>query len=180
MRIVFILLEALLFFSCHHRQSTELLKIKPIDELRPVIPISDFADSIAFIQLDNRLLLSSYGNSCFTDSFFVVSVAEGILKYSYTGEFLMKIGEIGQGPMEYNRNKLMAIDTRNKRIRVYSIPEKVMIDYSYDGVFLNRVHYDLPDDTYGYPTMMRVLAKKSYFFLTINVRFIRSLLLGDK
>lgn len=164
MRIVFILLEALLFFSCNHRQSTELLKIKPIDELRPVIPISDFADSIAFIQLDNRLLLSSYGNSCFTDSFFVVSVAEGILKYSYTGEFLMKIGGIGQGPMEYNRNKLMTIDTCNKRIRVYSIPEKVMIDYSYDGGFWNRVHYDLPDDTYGYPTMMRVLANKCYFF----------------
>ena len=72
----------------------------------------------------------------------------------------MKIGEIGQGPMEYNRNKLMAIDTRNKRIRVYSIPEKVMIDYSYDGVFLNRVHYDLPDDTYGYPTRVLVLANK--------------------
>ena len=51
MRIVFILLEALLFFSCNHRQSTELLKIKPIDELRPVIPISDFADSISLYSL---------------------------------------------------------------------------------------------------------------------------------
>ena len=61
----------------------------------------------------------------------------------------MKIGEIGQGPMEYNRNNLMTIDIRNKRIRVYSIQEKVMIEYSYDGDFLNRVHFDLPDDTFG-------------------------------
>ena len=29
----------------------------------------------------------------------------------------------------------MTIDIRNKRIRVYSIPEKVMIEYSYDGAF---------------------------------------------
>ena len=78
----------------------------------------------------------------------------------------MKIGEIGQGPMEYNRNNLMTIDIRNKRIRVYSIPEKVMIEYSYDGDFLNRVHFDLPDDTFGYPTTMRVLANKCYFFYT--------------
>lgn len=53
-----------------------------------------------------------------------------------------------------------------KRIRVYSIPEKVMIEYSYDGDFLNRVHFDLPDDTFGYPTTMRVLANKCYFFYT--------------
>ena len=164
MKIVFILLEVFLFFSCNHRQSTELLKIKPIDELLTEIPVSEFADSVSLIQLDNRFLLASYGNPCFTDSFFLVTVADGVLKYSYTGELLMKIGGIGQGPMEYNRNNLMTIDIRNKRIRVYSIPEKVMIEYSYDGAFLNRVHFDLPDDTFGYPTMMRVLANKCYFF----------------
>lgn len=166
MKIVFILLEVFLFFSCNHRQSTELLKIKPIDELLTEIPVSEFADSVSLIQLDNRFLLASYGNPCFTDSFFLVTVADGVLKYSYTGELLMKIGEIGQGPMEYNRNNLMTIDIRNKRIRVYSIPEKVMIEYSYDGDFLNRVHFDLPDDTFGYPTTMRVLANKCYFFYT--------------
>ena len=47
----------------------------------------------------------------------------------------MKIGGIGQAPMEYNRNKLMAVDTCNKRIRVYSIPEKVMINYLMMGCF---------------------------------------------
>lgn len=166
MKIVFILLEVFLFFSCNHRQSTELLKIKPIDELLTEIPVSEFADSVSLIQLDNRFLLASYGNPCFTDSFFLVTVADGVLKYSYTGELLMKIGGIGQGPMEYNRNNLMTIDIRNKRIRVYSIPEKVMIEYSYDGAFLNRVHFDLPDDTFGYPTTMRVLANKCYFFYT--------------
>ena len=166
MKIVFILLEVFLFFSCNHRQSTELLKIKPIDELLTEIPVSEFADSVSLIQLDNRFLLASYGNPCFTDSFFLVTVADGVLKYSYTGELLMKIGEIGQGPMEYNRNNLMTIDIRNKRIRVYSIQEKVMIEYSYDGDFLNRVHFDLPDDTFGYPTTMRVLANKCYFFYT--------------
>ena len=128
MKIVFILLEVFLFFSCNHRQSTELLKIKPIDELLTEIPVSEFADSVSLIQLDNRFLLASYGNPCFTDSFFLVTVADGVLKYSYTGELLMKIGEIGQGPMEYNRNNLMTIDIRNKRIRVYSIQEKVMIE----------------------------------------------------
>lgn len=166
MKIVFILLEVFLFFSCNHRQSTELLKIKPIDELLTEIPVSEFADSVSLIQLDNRFLLASYGNPCFTDSFFLVTVADGVLKYSYTGELLMKIGEIGQGPMEYNRNNLMTIDIRNKRIRVYSIQEKVMIEYSYDGDFLNRAHFDLPDDTFGYPTTMRVLANKCYFFYT--------------
>lgn len=166
MKIVFILLEVFLFFSCNLRQSTELLKIKPIDELLTEIPVSEFADSVSLIQLDNRFLLASYGNPCFTDSFFLVTVADGVLKYSYTGELLMKIGGIGQGPMEYNRNNLMTIDIRNKRIRVYSIPEKVMIEYSYDGAFLNRVHFDLPDDTFGYPTTMRVLANKCYFFYT--------------
>ena len=160
------MLEVFLFFSCNHRQSTELLKIKPIDELLTEIPVSEFADSVSLIQLDNRFLLASYGNPCFTDSFFLVTVADGVLKYSYTGELLMKIGGIGQGPMEYNRNNLMTIDIRNKRIRVYSIPEKVMIEYSYDGAFLNRVHFDLPDDTFGYPTTMRVLANKCYFFYT--------------
>lgn len=164
MKLYFLLIATLLFFSCNQRQSTGLLEIKPIDELLAEIPISEFADSISLIQLDNSLLLSSYGSPCFTDSFFVVSVAEGVLKYSYMGEFLMKIGGIGQAPMEYNRNKLMAVDTSNKRIRVYSIPEKVMISYSYDGAFLSRVRYDLPDDTYGYPTMMRILGNKCYFF----------------
>lgn len=164
MELYFLLIATFLFFSCNHRQSTELLEIKPIDELLTEIPISEFADSLSLIQLDNRLLLSNYGNPCFTDCFFVVSVAEGVLKYSYMGEFLMKIGGIGQAPMEYNRNKLMAVDACNKRICVYSIPEKVMVSYSYDGAFLSRVHYDLPDDTYGYPTMMRILGNKCYFF----------------
>lgn len=164
MKQLFLLIVTLLFLGCNHQQSTELLEIKPIDELLTEIPVSEFADSVFLIQLDNRFLLSSYGNPCFTDSFFLVSVTEGVLKYSYTGEFLMKIGGIGQAPMEYNRNKLMAVDTCNKRIRVYSIPEKVMINYSYDGVFQNRVYYDLPDDTYGYPMMMRILGNKFYFF----------------
>lgn len=164
MKQFFLLIVTFFFLSCNHRQSAGLLEIRPIDELLTEIPISKFADSVSLIQLDNSLLLSSYGNLCFSDSFFVVSVADGVLKYSHTGEFLMKIGGIGQAPMEYNRNKLMAIDTYNKRIRVYNIPEKVMIDYSYDGTFLNRVHYDLPDDTYGYPTAMSVLANKCYFF----------------
>ena len=166
MRLFFLLIVSSLFLGCNHQQSTELLKIKPIDELLTEIPVSEFADSVSLIQLDNRFLLASYGNPCFTDSFFLVTVADGVLKYSYTGELLMKIGEIGQGPMEYNRNNLMTIDIRNKRIRVYSIPEKVMIEYSYDGDFLNRVHFDLPDDTFGYPTTMRVLANKCYFFYT--------------
>ena len=61
MKIVFILLEVFLFFSCNHRQSTELLKIKPIDELLTEIPVSEFADSVSLIQLDNRFLLQAMG-----------------------------------------------------------------------------------------------------------------------
>lgn len=166
MKVFLYVFIVLLQFSCSNRESTELLKLKPIEELQAVIPISEFADSIYFVQLDNRFILASYGNVCLTDSFFVVYAADGVLKYSYKGELLKEIGEIGQAPTEYNRYSLMAVDELNKRICVYSVPEKVMVNYSYDGDFLNRVHFDMPDDTYGSPVKMHVLFNKHFFFYT--------------
>lgn len=164
MKVLVLLFEILLLQSCIHRPTTELVTIKPIDDLQEVIYLSDFADSISLIQLDDSLILSSFGSPNLTDSFFVVSFSQGVLKYSYQGKLLKKIGGIGQGPMEYNAKKLMSVDTCNKRICVYSIPDKTLISYSYDGELLNRIRLNMPDDTYEYPVKMSVLFNKYYFF----------------
>ncbi|WP_291530341.1 6-bladed beta-propeller [Bacteroides sp. UBA939] len=166
MKIFILLLALFCFLSCNSPQpSTGLLEIRPIDDLRAVIPLSEIADSVILIQLDNDNILAGYANPCLTDSFFFVTTSEGPLKYSNEGKFLQKIGGIGQGPMEYNSYHTVAIDTYDKRVCVYSIPEQVVVNYSYDGEFLNRIHLvGFPNEEYGPPFIIQVLNGKYYFF----------------
>lgn len=103
------------------------------------IQISDYVDSISYIQFDSAVVIPGFACVHATDSFFFLGTSEGILKYSHRGKFLRKIGNIGQGPGEYIRGQnKFSLDTRNQQVYVYNYPDKIMA-FTFDGEYLGQV-----------------------------------------
>ncbi|MDL2213286.1 6-bladed beta-propeller [Bacteroides sp. OttesenSCG-928-E20] len=103
------------------------------------IQISDYVDSISYIQLDSTVIIPGFSCVHATDSCFFLGTTEGILKYNHCGKFLHKIGNIGQGPGEYTRGQnKFSLDTKKQQIYVYNYPDRIMT-FTFDGEYLGQV-----------------------------------------
>lgn len=133
-------------FSCGKEYSGELFVIGNPANLETIsMDVSEFADSIVYIQIDDSLLLPALGkNFLLTEHYMFFLTKEGLLKYDRNGRFLKKIGVYGNGPGEISYfYSLMAMDVANERLYVYSYPNAIL-SYSYEGEFLGKISIDLP------------------------------------
>ncbi|MDX9782991.1 MAG: 6-bladed beta-propeller [Bacteroidales bacterium] len=109
----------ILSFSCsndHH----DLYNFDPRTlEEKPVF-LSDIADDVTFIPLDNSVPLGLIYNDIFfcNNSIYLSTKDNGVLAFSRSGKFLRNIGTKGRGPGEYAYSFDIGIDEDNEIIYV--------------------------------------------------------------
>ena len=145
MRKINSLLILIVFLSCATNdrktdtsfQNEDIISIDLKDiPLEETIFLSDFFSKVTLIPLEtneNSLIGHFSGIQIYNELFFVLdkNVAKGVFIFDKEGNFIRKIGNVGQGPEEYIaisdftidkiNNRLLTIDPESKKIHFYSI-----------------------------------------------------------
>lgn len=135
-----------LFSSCSNKETTPYLLIEnPTEKIVDVKQgMKDLFESIRYVQLDSVSMIRARGVTLL-DSLIMVKTDLGVHLYDMNGTFVRKIGEIGQGPEEYNNLYTPLWDGVRKRIYVYTKPA-ALLTYTLTGEFLKRVTVEIPND----------------------------------
>jgi hypothetical protein len=133
--LFFLILIAFLFNSL----KGHLFEIGPkiISDNR--ITLTDIADDILYIPLDNSIPIGLTYKMIITKDYIYISVKDvGILKFDRFGKLICKIGSYGRGPGEYNYFMDFAVD--ETKGNVFVLDHKIKV-YSQTGHFLRDINY---------------------------------------
>ncbi|MEA1876381.1 MAG: 6-bladed beta-propeller [Bacteroidota bacterium] len=104
--------------------------------------LSDFADSVSYIELESTTesYLGEISDIKFTNDRILVfdQKLQKVLLFTSNGKFLKQIGKKGKGPGEYPRAFTVGISQQDNSIFVYSVGDK-MLKYSESGIFINSI-----------------------------------------
>lgn len=140
MKITIVLLYLILSVACKS-QSKNLLEIDPKSFKENSITLSDIADDISYIQLDNKIPIGIVYKLKITDFNIYLSVKDiGILKYDRHGKLVSKIGTTGRGPGEYQHFMDFTVDQTTGNVYVMG-PKEIKV-YSQSGRFIRDIKYD--------------------------------------
>ncbi len=145
MKITLIILMSIFLVSCNNSKK-ELYKFDPniLDERE--INLSDIADNILYIPLDNSILMSGVNinyNPVFANNrIYLCDQNQGILVFSRSGKFLRKIGKKGRGPGEYVYGSPFTVDPESGTVYLDDSNSKIKV-YSRSGNFLRS--FDLSE-----------------------------------
>lgn len=145
MKIIFSII-LLTFFICSCQNSgKELYKFDPNTLEENEINLSEIADDIIYIPLDDSILISAvYTNNnpqFVNDRIYHYDNNQGILMFSRSGKFLGKIGKKGRGPGEYQWGNTFTVDPGSGS--VYVIDQNCHIKvYSQCGIYLRSILLD--------------------------------------
>jgi hypothetical protein len=146
--------------SCKRNNNAEglflpvYLKIEMPDfsDLQP-LRLSEFADSIAYIQLETTdECLTSYDRIAMmyhVDSFLIIrEIYSSLLQFNaVSGKFLHQIGKRGQGAGEYSMVQSLCVDKDDKKIIVQDGNSKLMI-FDYEGNYHGNLQLDDTTNTW--------------------------------
>jgi len=139
MKQTFLFFFALVIFSCGSHD-IGLLEIDPENFSENEITLSEIADDIKYIPLDNNIPIGIIYSSRITKEHVYLSVKDiGILQFDRNGKLIRKIGNRGKGPNEYYYGLKFAVDETTENVYVLE-PGKVII-YNQSGKLLRDVHY---------------------------------------
>lgn len=172
MRRILFAFFIIVLISCSDGYKKSTLFTINLDEVSyEPIDISAIADSVIYIQFDNSQVLPGFTQLYWADSCFFVNTREGILKYDTKGNFLQKIGNIGDGPEEYPRYYYRCLmDKTNKIIYIYSYSDSKLLSYTFSGKFIESTRLQLPDDIEGYlPSFAYMQGDLLYFYYDNNM-----------
>lgn len=146
MKILFIVASFFLL-GCHSgSKKGHEIDIDRIHETDCLL-ISEFADSVFFIPLDQSKPLAHITNEALTDSvfYFAEGLYGGLRLYDLKGHFLHQCGRSGRGPGEYLFSRNFCVGEDGK---VYIYSGKQLLTYDRNGKWLGT--YDLLGTGVGY------------------------------
>ena len=132
-KLVYLLLLVLITFSCKS-QDSNLYVIDPRNFVENKIVLSEIADDITYIPLDNKIPFTYFKYIITPNSLYVSAKGIGILKFDREGRQLKKIGSRGRGPGEFWYGMNFAVDERTGNVFVLD-PGMIKV-YSQSGRFL--------------------------------------------
>ncbi len=155
-----LLVTALLNCGCQSRSSdtasvnqtsikeTNTFYTIPFDEIVENIrevPLSEFADSVEFIQFETseESLLGRIHDIQLTEDFvFLHHNGTGLLtQYSRDGKFVRHFGIIGRGPKEYQLMRKFSIDEENELVYIHTNWTRKIMVYNFEGEFVNALRF---------------------------------------
>ena len=109
----------LLIISCKS-QNNDLYKFDPRILTENKITLSEIADDITYIPLDNSFPISLiYSPRYFiNNSIYLSALNSGVMVFDREGKLLRKIGSIGRGPGEYNSYYKFTVDDKSETVYV--------------------------------------------------------------
>lgn len=122
-------------------QNSNTLEIDPRNFSDNKISLSEIADAITYIPLDNSLPIGiTYSIRITNDHIYLSGKDVGILQFDRYGKMDRKIGRKGRGPGEYIYGMRFTVDEKNGNIYVLD-PGKIKV-YSPTGIFLRDLLYE--------------------------------------
>lgn len=139
MRQTYLIFLVFLVFSCN-THDIGLYVIDPEKLKGDIITMSDIADDITYIPLDNKYPIGIIYNHKMTNGSVYLSAKDnGVLVFNNEGKEVRKIGTKGNGPGEYQFCFSFAVDQKTGKVYVLD-REKIKV-YSADGVFVSEITY---------------------------------------
>jgi hypothetical protein len=138
MRTNYMLLFIVLIYSCKS-SDTDIIKIDPnVFEDNP-ITLSEIADDIKYIQLDNYYPMGHIAFVKFTSkSLILYEHRYGLLAFDREGKKGKRIGDLGRGPGQYTYVHSIAIDDESENIYVMGSDKNIYV-YTRNGKFLKNI-----------------------------------------
>jgi hypothetical protein len=117
MNYIYLPLILFLTFSCNSSKNN-LYEFNPrnLDENR--ITISQIAEDINYIPLDNSYKIRTVSHVEITKNSIFLSSNEGVLKFTHDGKMVRKIGSKGRGPDEYIHCANFTVDDINETVYI--------------------------------------------------------------
>lgn len=122
------------------------ITIDLIDE-NTVLKYSDICDSIRYVKLETRddNLIGRIDKIIAAKDLLIVldlAIAKRIFVFDRSGKFLNAIGEIGEGPGEYDFPSDMAYDAYHDELLVLCHNKKSIMRFKLDGTFVKEIKTD--------------------------------------
>jgi hypothetical protein len=129
-----------LTISCNS-QNKDLYQFDPRTFKENKITLSEIADDITYIPLDNSIPIGiTYKLKNADDNLYLSIKDVGILKFDRSGKLVTKIGSIGRGPGQYTHFMDFAVDEKTGNVFVMG-PGIIKI-YSKSGLFVRDINYE--------------------------------------
>lgn len=137
-------------FSCVNRENEEWSKPNtsidigiPKDIYKSEIPLSSLISEIQLIPLEtNDSCLIGQINKILTDkNFYIVHDKDNnsIFMFDTTGNFMYRIGKVGDGPTEYTQAWDVSLDREKQEVSVLDLSGRKLIKYKYNGDYINSI-----------------------------------------
>ena len=131
----------LMMTACENKQQTsDVVEIHPDNFMETEMKLTDIAEELEYIQLDNTRLMRSWQIKM-TDKYIFVAARDELLQFDRNGTFIKTIGSKGQGPGEFSSCTNIALDMEGERIFVRNGSQA--LTYSFDGKFLGKMELPL-------------------------------------
>ncbi|MDL2244132.1 6-bladed beta-propeller [Parabacteroides sp. OttesenSCG-928-J18] len=101
------------------------------------LKLSDYVDEINYIKLSSDVIFGSIYNVELSNEFVFVGTDQGLLVFDYSGDYIKKIGGIGNGPSEYNNSIDFTTDNQTKRIYLRDFPYIKI--FSFEGEYMGSI-----------------------------------------
>ena len=134
----------LILSSCQSRKEPDNIIINPLNVIEREVRLSEFADDITYIPLDNEILFQHPNRIKMTKDRFIMATFPGNIKcFDRNGDFINEIGSRGRGPGEYMFGHYFTIDSSEELIYIYD--NKRILVYNTSGNFINNIPVDEPE-----------------------------------
>ena len=147
MKYLYLNITLLLLLSCNSIND-DLYVINPDKFEDNEIKLSEIADDISYIPLDNKIPIGTiFRYTIVKDKIFLSVKDVGIVQYDLTGKLIRKIGNLGRGPGEYSQGMYFIVDENSGNVYVSEYGKTKV--YSPSGIFQRDIIYeqDMPDVT---------------------------------
>jgi hypothetical protein len=154
----YLLFLSLLIFSCKS-QNNSLYEFDPRSLTENKITLTDIADDIYYIPLDNTYSIGLiYDKIKFiNNSIYLSAQNTGVLEFNREGKLLRKIGSIGRGPGEYTYCYSFTVDDKTETIYIQDSGNIIKV-FSKTGLFLRSFslseYGDMIDAIESYNSML--------------------------
>lgn len=132
---------SIFLFSCNNSKN-ELYKFDPSILEEKQINLSEIADDILYVPLDDSILISGVNTVNYpkfaNDRIYLYDQNQGILIFSRSGKFLRKIGKRGRGPGEYVYGSTFTVDPESGTVYLNDLNSIIKV-YSKSGNYLRSI-----------------------------------------
>lgn len=150
MKLIIIFVLIVIFSSCSQSSSEkDIISIDPRTVQESEILLSEIAEDISYISLDNQFPIGIIYSCKFVNNFIYAAIkGVGVVRFTNNGKFDKQYGKIGRGPGEYVYCLSFVVDENNETVYVMDHKIDDVEIYNNEGVHIGN--FKLPVDDEGF------------------------------